>query len=87
MDELFSLSEYVEFPGNPHMVIIQNRVRMDAYTQTLKSISNPEDCVLDSGAGTGVLGFIALQYRVNEVIGVERSASRTLSGEIDATKS
>ena len=40
--------------------MLSDRVRMDAFEKAISSVVSPGDHVLDLGAGTGILGFLAL---------------------------
>jgi protein arginine N-methyltransferase 1 len=54
-----------------HAGYLQDKVRLEAYERALRAVVRPGDRVLDLGAGTGVLGLLALRAGAGRVYVVE----------------
>lgn len=71
--ELFpEVSNLYEFPS-VHADMVFDQRRVNAYQQAIKSKVKPGDIVVDIGAGTGLLSFLALQAGASRVYAIERS--------------
>lgn len=55
--------------------MINDRVRMDAYTTALRQAIRPESVVLDIGAGTGYFSLLACQFGARHVYAIEPDSS------------
>jgi protein arginine N-methyltransferase 1 len=67
-----------------HAFLLGGRERVEAYATALEATVRPGDRVLDVGAGTGVLGMLALRAGAAEVVAVEDTASLALAAEFAA---
>lgn len=84
MDEHFSKPEFTDFPISMHLDMLNDPVRMEAFSKAIYSTVKPGDNVVDIGSGTGILSFIASQAGANRVIGYELSNLAQTSNEIAA---
>ena len=73
MEEIFSSPTMVDFPLSLHLAMVRDGTRVRAFSRALKSVMTPGCTVVDVGAGTGVLAFIAAQHGAGKVLGLERS--------------
>ena len=73
MDEYFSSPTMADFPLNSHLQMLQDKVRVQAFSRALRSIMRPGATVIDVGSGTGVLAFLAARHGAGKVLGFERS--------------
>ena len=73
MDELFSAPDLSDFPLSLHMDMLNDEVRMAAYSNAIKSHIKPNDTVVDIGTGTGILAIIAAKAGAKKVIGIDYS--------------
>ncbi len=68
------------FPFTPATIIEEHhgylaaKARLDAYAAALREVVRPGAAVLDLGAGTGILGFLALKAGAGRVVAVDGSA-------------
>jgi len=67
-----------------HLLMMQDRRRIDAYMRAIRATVRPGDVVLDLGSGAGVMGFLALEAGAAHVFAVEPSASIELGRKIAA---
>ena len=74
MDEHFSSPEFQDFPISLHLDMIRDPVRMELYSEAIKSIVDSGSRVIDIGSGTGILSLIAAQHGAEKVCGVEISS-------------
>ncbi|NKC16469.1 MAG: methyltransferase domain-containing protein [Gammaproteobacteria bacterium] len=72
MEELFSSPDISDFPLSLHLAMIQDDVRMKAFSQALRQSITPQSIVIDIGTGTGILAFLAARYGARKVIGLDR---------------
>lgn len=68
---------YEDFYG-----MLSDTVRMNAYKEAIKRNVNEGDIVLDLGAGTGILSFLALKAGAARVYAIEKSDSIELAKQI-----
>jgi enediyne biosynthesis protein CalE3 len=54
-----------------HQLMLGDRVRLDAYDEALRRTIQPDDVVVDVGAGTLVLSLIALRHGARHVYAIE----------------
>ena len=54
-----------------HSTMLNDRIRMSKFDQSLKEVLSEKDVVVDIGAGTGVLSGMATQYTQGKVYAVE----------------
>lgn len=62
--------------------MIQDRVRMDAYSTALGKAVSPGCSVLDLGAGTGILSLLACRFGASRVVAVEPNPVVRLGSEL-----
>lgn len=74
MDELFSNPDYSDFPLILHLSMLQDTVRMEAYETAIAETVMAGDTVVDIGAGTGVLSFIASNYAPRRVVAIDKNS-------------
>ncbi len=65
-----------------HRQYLQDRHRLDAYTRAIASVVGPDDCVLDLGSGTGVLGLLACRAGARIVYAIEATAIAGLAAQV-----
>lgn len=56
-----------------HIMMLLDKTRMSAFETAVRKTVRKGDIVLDIGAGTGVLGFIALKYGARKLYAVEEA--------------
>ncbi|MFH1024477.1 MAG: 50S ribosomal protein L11 methyltransferase [Planctomycetota bacterium] len=56
-----------------HLPLLNDRTRLARFGRALRRVIRPGDTVLDLGAGTGILGLMALRAGAREVLAIERS--------------
>src|SRR5439155_6787570 len=61
--------------------MIADGCRMRAYSGALKRAITSDSCVLDIGAGTGILSLLACQYGARKVYAVEPSSAIAIAEE------
>jgi predicted RNA methylase len=54
-----------------HSTMLNDRIRMNKFDQSLRDVLNEKDIVVDIGAGTGVLSAMATQYTQGKIYAVE----------------
>jgi hypothetical protein len=64
--------------------LLYDRNRIDAYVGALRAVVRPGDVVLDLGAGSGLLGWLALQAGAAHVVAVDDSANVHVLREVVA---
>ena len=57
---------------------------MEAFKKAIDQSVKPRDVVVDLGAGTGILGFLALQAGAQQVFAIEQSDSIDLARTVAA---
>lgn len=72
-----ALTRYEDFYN-----MLSDDIRHKAYEKAIKEIVKKGDIVLDLGAGTGILGFMALKAGAKKVYLIEKSDSIELAQEI-----
>jgi protein arginine N-methyltransferase 1 len=65
-----------------HRAYVSDRHRLAAYEKALKRAVRPGDVVVDLGAGTGVLGLLALRAGARTVYAIERGPQVELAAAI-----
>ncbi len=73
---LLGYDHYHQMLGDP--------IRMEAFRKAIFAVVKPGDIVVDLGAGTGVLGFWALQAGAKKVYAIEKTEAMHLAKEIAA---
>lgn len=68
-----------------HRWMLRDEVRNEAYRRAISQVVKPGDCVLDVGAGTGILSIFAAQAGARRVYAVERSAIANVARRIVST--
>lgn len=69
-----ALTQYNDFYG-----MLSDDVRMSTFRRAIEQRVKPGDVVVDLGAGTGILGFLALQAGAKKVYAIEKSDSIELA--------
>ena len=64
--------------------MLSDSVRMEAFREAIQQVVKPGDVVVDLGAGTGILGFLALQAGAAKVFAIEQSDSMDLAKAVAA---
>lgn len=72
-----ALTQYDDFYD-----MLSDGVRMRAYEQAIKQTVKPGDVVIDLGAGTGILGFLALKAGAARVYAIEKSDAIDLARSV-----
>lgn len=67
-----------------HHDMLADRVRMDAYAESIRQVVRSGDRVVDLGAGLGILGFLALKAGAAHVYALEKSDSIELARAVAA---
>lgn len=62
--------------------MLSDQHRMDAYQRAIRQVVKADDVVVDLGAGTGILGFLALKAGAKKVYAIEKSESIELAKAI-----
>jgi protein arginine N-methyltransferase 1 len=74
----------------PHLEMLQDRVRTEAYLHAIREVVQPGDRVLDFGCGTGVLSIFAERAGAGCVYALDRSsmlsAAKTIFAENGCTR-
>ena len=65
-----------------HLGYLTDPVKLDAYRAALREVVTPESVVLDLGAGTGLLGLLALQAGARRVYAVDGGAILDLARDV-----
>ncbi len=65
-------------------VLLHDRYRLDAYEAALRAVVRPGDVVLDLGAGSGVLGWLALRAGASHVVAADDSPNVHIIRELAA---
>ena len=65
-----------------HRLMVSDRVRTEAYRKALRSAVEPGDVVLDVGAGTGIMGMLAVQAGASKVYAVEPTGIAGLARQL-----
>ena len=68
-----------------HRWMLRDEIRNEAYRRAISQVVKPGDCVLDVGAGTGILSIFAAQAGARRVFAVERSAIAKIARRIVST--
>jgi protein arginine N-methyltransferase 1 len=74
-----ALTRYEDFHG-----MLSDSVRMEAFKKAIDQSVKPGDVVVDLGAGTGILGFLAIQAGAEQVFAIEQSDSIDLARAVAA---
>ena len=64
----------LEIPPNWHFRMLNDKLRNEAYCQSLKRCIKPESVVLDLGAGCGLLSLLAAKLGAKHVYAIERNS-------------
>ena len=67
---------------NEHRTYYDDAVKLSRYREAISATVKPGDVVLDLGAGTGLLGFLAAQAGAARVYAVDGGAIITVVGEL-----
>lgn len=67
-----------------HLSYITDDVKLDRFRRALEAVIRPTDTVLDLGAGTGLLGFIALGCGAHRVVAVDAGRIASIVHELAA---
>jgi predicted RNA methylase len=71
------------FAGSgPHENMLMDKVRCEAYRAALAQMVRPGDIVVDLGAGTGLLSFLAVQAGARHVYAIEMSGIADLAAQL-----
>ncbi len=62
-----------DFPLSSHLSMVKDATRVRAFSRALRAVVTPGCTVVDVGAGTGVLAFLAARQGAGKVLGLERS--------------
>jgi predicted RNA methylase len=65
-----------------HRLMLSDRVRTESYRRALASAVKPGDVVLDVGAGTGIMGMLAVQAGAGKVYAVEPAGIAGLARQL-----
>jgi SAM-dependent methyltransferase len=71
--ELMTGAGLSEFPPCMHRLMLDDKVRVDAFADALARVIRPGDTVVDVGTGTGVLAFLAKKAGAKRVLAIDRS--------------
>lgn len=69
------MDRYNDYSINAYGSMIRDKRRMDAFTDALRGAIQPGSVVLDIGAATGILSFLACQFGAARVYAVEPDKS------------
>jgi type I protein arginine methyltransferase len=64
--------------------MLTDNVRMRAWEQAIRQVVRPGDTVVDLGAGTGILTFLALKAGARHVVAIEKSDAIELAKRVAA---
>ena len=67
---------------NEHRTYFDDAVKLSRYREAITATVRPGDVVLDLGAGTGLLGFLAAQAGASKVYAVDGGAIIAIVGEL-----
>ena len=65
-----------------HRLMLSDRVRTESYRRALSSAVKVGDVVLDVGAGTGIMGMLAVQAGAGKVYAVEKAGIARLARQL-----
>lgn len=74
-----ALTRYDDFYG-----MLSDSIRMEAFRQAIHQAVKPGDIVVDLGAGTGILSFLAIQAGASQVFAIEQGDSIDLARAVAA---
>lgn len=74
-----ALTQYKDFHA-----MLSDTVRMSAFKRAIRQKVKPGDVVVDLGAGTGILGFLAIRAGANKVFSIEKSDAIELARAVAA---
>jgi SAM-dependent methyltransferase len=72
-EEFFYREEFNGFPLASHRMMLDDAVRMRAYSAAIKQVVRPGAVVVDLGTGTGILAFLAAQCGARKVVAFDAS--------------